>query len=227
MSSFEEKLAAAKKAEPRSEIVTVSLDPDLAEQRAELQEQIDAAKKAPKDDRLGLKSRIDALKEQLTELQAQELEYLVDLKVTRAPGHEWAAVSAAYPPRADVRVDMHYGFNLHDLTVQEGYRWVTRREGDDWVPFKYAPAGPGKKGSNEFADLCRVLAGGDLSGVVDAMFLLNLWEPQQRRERLGKLRADRQATQSASPSPSESPHDDSADGNPEPSPTTSTTTPAA
>lgn len=189
MSSFEEKLAAAKKAEPKHEVVTVSLDADLAEQREALQAEIDKAKKAPKDDRLGLKSKVDELTQKLADLADAEVEHLVDLKVTRAPGDEWSSVAAAYPPRPDVRVDRHFGVNLHDLVKHEGFRWVTRREGETWVPFKFTPAEPGKKHVNEFADLCQVLAGNDLDQVVDAMFRLNLWEPERRRERLGKLRA--------------------------------------
>lgn len=192
MSSFEEKLAARKKAERPSQVVSVSLDADLAEERAALQAQLDAVRSGPKDDRLGLKAKSDEIRERIDALQDAELDSLVELRVTRAPGVEWASLTASYPARLDSLVDRRYGFNLHALTVAEGWRWVERREGDAWVAFKKTD----KPRVDQWGDFCQVISGGDLATIVDAVFELNVWEPQQRRERLGKLLQDRLPKQS-------------------------------
>lgn len=104
----------------------------------------------------------------------------VDVHVVRAPGLEWAALTAQFPARPDALVDLRFGFNIHDLVATEGHRWVTRKDGDELVPF-----------GDDWAAFAEKVPGDDFGTIVDAVFMLNVWEPQQRRDRLGKQRQAR------------------------------------
>jgi hypothetical protein len=189
VASFKEKLSAAKGVERPSVTVSVCLDPEVAARRSELQAKIDAEKAKPQDDRVGKKSPVVALQEELDGLNAAEVDALVEIRVERAAGMEWGLVVGRYPARPDSPFDLRFGFNINELVASEGRRWAKYREGDDWLPFDYKAKSRDTVEVNEWRDLCAAVSGADFEKLTDAVFELNVWEPFQRRERLGKALA--------------------------------------
>jgi len=188
VATFSELLAAAKSADRPYRDVQVTLDQTLSAKRDDLVRQIAVARRPAKDARLTKKVDASALEAELAELEATERDSLVTLRVTQAPGSEFSELTAVHPFRTDAILDRAYGFNLHGLVAAEGHRWVTYADGEKWRKFQVTKADPTKdtRAVNEWTDLCKVLSPDDYRQVVDAVFELNVWEPQQRRERLGK-----------------------------------------
>lgn len=201
MATFSEKLAAAKTAERPFKDVQVTLDQTLSAKRDDLIQEIRTARLPAADARLTKKADTSALEKELADLEASEQDSMVTLRVVQAPGQEFSGLTAKYPFRADAPLDRAYGFNIHGLVAAEGHRWTTYREGDKYRPFKVVEATIDRPGVNEWADLCKVLPHDDYRQIVDAAFELNIWEPQQRRERLGKAASS--TSESSSPPASE------------------------
>lgn len=193
VATFKEKLERAKAAPRPFQVVTVSLDADLASRRTELLEKIKAAEKPAKDPRLSKKSPVDDLRRELAELDLADADSRQEIRIERAPGAEWAALAPRYEARLDSGFDRGVGYNLHGLVEIEGRRWATYREGDEWLPFEYRAAVKGNgrvtPEFNEWREMCASLSGDDMQLLIDAFFELNVWEPQLRRERLGKVPA--------------------------------------
>lgn len=189
MASFKEKLSAAKAADRPFRIVQVCLDPELAARRADLQARIEAERAKVPDQRVGKKNPVEELRKELDELNAAEVDSLVEIRVERAAGMEWGLIVGRYPARPDAPFDLRFGFNVNDLVASEGRRWAKYREGDSWLDFAYKAKTVESAEVNEWRDLCGALAGADFEKISDAVFDLNVWEPFQRRERLGKASA--------------------------------------
>jgi len=103
---------------------------------------------------------------------------LVTLQFSRADGKRWAAVCARNPMRIDTPIDRSYGYNFHaaaiEISAETGVRLVD--------------GGPEKLTAEQwraiFAD--NVLSGHDFERIVDAVWALNEWAPQQKVAALKK-----------------------------------------
>lgn len=188
MSSFDERLAAAK-AKPRPHAdVTVCLDQDAADERDRLVEALgEATAKDEADKRLAGPSDVNArpIQEALDALQATMRDSLVTLRFVQLHGYDWAELTTKHPARRGVELDMAYGYNL-DAVVRAaakfedpkrpGKRYALRLEGDDWVALT----------DKQIDDLWETLTGSEVSNIRDAVWGLNDFLPNQRIEALVK-----------------------------------------
>lgn len=168
MSSFAEKLAAAKESRPTRDVQVV-LDADLAAERAKLVAQIEAANEN-RDDRLSAKSPADELTETLEALNETASEALVTFRFTRLPGRVWSELTSKHPVRVDVPIDRRYGYNFDSVCELAAMASGVRIDGDDDVPLS----------ADEWTDLFDALSGNEVGLIRDAVWSLNEWEPQQR-----------------------------------------------
>lgn len=206
MAKFSDRLAAAKAKEPPFQDVRVVLDDLLAEERKGLQDRIAEARKPTNDPRLGKKSPLEALQTELAELEIREADAMETVRVYRAAGTEWAALTARFPVRDDAVIDLRFGFNIHGLMEAEGHRWCRILEDGEPVKFdivteRDAISQKTRVVRSEWADFTTTISPDDYSQIIDAAFNLNVWEPQMRRDRLGKAGSSTNA--SSSPSASE------------------------
>lgn len=175
MSTFSERLAAAKAAEKPAREVVITLDSGLSEQRAELQEKI-ARAEAEKDDRLGLKSLADDLREQLEELNLAAADSLITLRFTRVSGADWAELTARCPVRLDAAIDRQYGYNMHAVCKLAAPLSGVLVDGDEVSTLS----------ADEWADLFNTISGFEFMRIVDAIYELNEYEPAVRVNELKK-----------------------------------------
>lgn len=179
MSTFEERLAAAKAAPRKYKDVPVCIDEELAQEREKLLEALKEAQKQDKnDERLGapndafsapIRERLDALAE-----AAQNA--LVILRFRRMDGDKWAEITSKHPARVEVPIDMHYGYNYDAACGAAAVYSGVRLEGDEEIPM--TPV--------QWADLFTVIAGSDATQVRDAIWALNEFEPGKRLDALVK-----------------------------------------
>ncbi|WP_298742285.1 hypothetical protein [uncultured Microbacterium sp.] len=182
MSSFGEKLAAAREARP-SKDVQVVLDGEIASQRDALIEQIESIQE---DDRLGVESEADNLRTQLDELAEAARESMITLRFTRLPGRDWAALTSKHPVRPDVPIDRHYGYNYDAVCEAAAAVSGVRVEDGAEIALVVRDATADSPAVNEWADLFDVLSGTEVADIRDAVWALNEWEPQQRLNLLVK-----------------------------------------
>jgi hypothetical protein len=168
MSTFTEKLAAAKESRPTKDVHVV-LDAELAAEREKIVAEIEAAKKNT-DDRLAAKSPVDVLTEKLEALNDAAEESLVTFRFTRLPGREWSALTSKNPVRIDVPIDRRYGYNFDAVCEAAAVASGVRVDGDDQIPLTL----------DEWTDLFDALSGNEFGLIRDAVWSLNEWEPQQR-----------------------------------------------
>lgn len=172
MSTYQERLAAAKANRPKKE-VTVCLDGDVAEQREELLAKIEQAKaEAAQDARLSGpdNSVVTELTERLEALTMAAQDALVVLRFTRLPGAQWAALTSHHPVRADVPIDRHYGYDYDAVCTAAAVASGARI--DDGQPVEMAKA--------EWVELFDVLSGNEVGLIRDAVWELNEFDPAQR-----------------------------------------------
>lgn len=175
MSNFSDLLAAAKDAAKPVREVVVSLDAGLSAQREVLQEKIVRAE-AEKDDRLGLKSVVDELKEQLETLNGEATDSLVTLRFERVSGADWAELTARCPVRIDAAIDRQYGYNMHAACKLAAPISGVIVDGDQTQTLTV----------EEWSDLFNTISGFEFSRIVDAIYELNEYEPAKRVNELKK-----------------------------------------
>jgi hypothetical protein len=176
MSDFSEKLAKARANVPTKD-VTVVLDGDTNE-RDRLEAELEAA---DDDTRLASKSPADEIRERLAELEATGS--VETLRFTRLPGKDWSVLTSLHPVRPDVMIDRHYGYNFDAVCEaaarfrdKSGRAYGARLE--DGIPVELT--------NHEWSELFDVLSGSDIGKIRDAIWALNEYEPEQRRQALVK-----------------------------------------
>ncbi len=115
----------------------------------------------------------------------------VELVFERIDGKLWAQQCAKYPPRLDVPIDRNYGYNFHQVVISvtpESGRLVTD---DGLVPLDE------DHWRGIFAD--GVLSGHDFQRIVDAVWSVNEWGPQEKVRALSKASARASKQNSGSP----------------------------
>lgn len=192
MKSFDDVLAAAKAAPRPFQDVTVSLDDDVANRRAELHDQLAAARANP-DARLASKSAPELIQEQLDELMDLTADQLVTLRFTRLPGNVWADIAARCPARLDAPVDRHFGYNMQAAALIAAPLCGVRMVGDTEVPLRVEAATEEHPAINQWNDLFATIAGTEATQIESAIFDLNVYGPQQRVSELVKTLATRPA----------------------------------
>lgn len=191
MKDFNARLAKAK-AKPRPHRdVPVCLDDELAEHRAAILKEIEAAKQIDaSDQRLAgpNDAAVAPLRERLAAIEADAAESLLTLRFRRLPGNEWAALTLHHPPRPEVAVDRQWGYNIDSLCgaaaahhsddgTAYGFRVETDDDGNETeIPMDVAT----------WADLFSVLSGSDVEDVRDAIWAINEHEPANRLDGLVK-----------------------------------------
>lgn len=182
MTSFNERLAAAK-ARPRPHRdVKVYLDADLGRQQYELNRQLEAAKKADEaDQRLGSPNvRTDEVLARIADIADAARDAIVMLRFRRMDGHAWADLTSKHPARTDVPIDMRYGYNYDAVSgaaaVTSG-RLIELENGEE-IEVELEPTA--------WLDLFTELAGADVERIRDAIWTLNEYEPAQHLDALVK-----------------------------------------
>jgi hypothetical protein len=201
MSDFTTRLAAAKAAAPRHDDVEVLIDGDLASLREELTVKVAAARATSADDpRLTAPPPEDAaaLEAQLNELLDASEDAIVRLRFTRMPGKDWSEIISRCPPRPDAPMDRHYGYNITAATVLAAPLCGARVVGygtdsEHTVPLAVRPAQQDEPAVDEWADLFSVIAGSEMTLIVDAVYALNEYDPTRRAAQLKKVLATRPA----------------------------------
>lgn len=181
---FDELLTEAENAPVPSRIVRVCVNPTIAQTRAQLLEDLDAARKAEAaaakaDARLSQPvdtSRSQAALEAFEEHESQVQKALVTLKFGRLPGAEWALLTTAYPMRMDVALDRHYGYNYDAVSEKAAQKSGVRVDGDAETPLT----------AEQWERLFKVLSGHDVQQIRDTVWTLNEYEPAQHLEALVK-----------------------------------------
>lgn len=190
MTTFGERLAAAREARPTRD-VQVILDGEIAAEKERLEEELGNADTG--DDRLGVASPSQKIQGRLDELTAESADSIVVIRLTRLPGRDWSNLTSKCPPRHDVPIDTHYGYN-YDAVCEasaryrdpKGVAYGHRLEGGEPVEIT----------DEEWDDLFSVLAGNDIGKIRDAVWTLNEYEPAQRLAAL--VKASGAATRSVS-----------------------------
>lgn len=116
---------------------------------------------------------------------------LVEFVFERVDGKLWAGQCAKFPPRPDVPIDRNYGYDFHLVVISvspESGRLVTE---DGLVELT------AEQWRDIFAD--GVLSGHDFQRIVDAIWQVNEWGPQQRIRDLSKASARASKRNSDSP----------------------------
>lgn len=179
MSTFAEKLAAAKESRPTVD-VSILLIAELVAEKERL-EAIIADDDG--DARLGLKSAADEAREALAALEASAGEGMIVLRFTQLPGHRWAEITGNNLPRVGNLVDESHGYNYDAVTDEAaafvdtvGKAYGVRLEGDDEVPLSV----------EEWAELRDAVSGHEVSSIRNAIWGLNVYLPKRKLEALGK-----------------------------------------
>lgn len=179
MSSFAEKLAAAKESRPTVD-VSILLIAELVAEKQRL-EAIIAADDG--DARLAAKSPADEAREALTELEASAGEGMIVLRFTQLPGHRWVEITGKHLPRTDNLIDRNHGYDYDAVTDEaaafvdaEGKAYGVRLEGDDEVAMS----------ADEWAELRDAVSGHEVTSIRNAIWGLNVFLPKHKLEALGK-----------------------------------------
>lgn len=190
MKTFEEKIEAARSRRSFQD-VPVLLDEDLALERERLTE---ALKTADRDSRLGSPSEADEIRAQLAVIDEEAADAVDVLRFTRLPGRAWAELTAKFPARGDVAVDVHYGYNFAQVCEAAAkYRnprtheaYAHRMNGDTPVELV----------DDQWDVIFDSLTGGEVAKVYDAIWEQNEYKAAERIQEL--VKASGAATRSAS-----------------------------
>lgn len=104
---------------------------------------------------------------------------LVTFKFTASPPELWTEATASSPLRAAVPLDRNYGYNLHGACVLIAPYAGVRLEGDAEIPLT----------ENQWTMVFERLSGHDFARIVDAIWTLNEYGPQQLVSSLKKASA--------------------------------------
>ena len=189
--SFNKKLAAAKKVPRPYKDVTVALRADVAEKRdglakrrQELEDRFAKAQAAAIEDQRLTSSGPEEdftdeflkLAEDEQALDREEADALVTLRFEELPGDEWAELTVKHPARPGVLADMPYGYNIHAAAMEAAQ--VNGRVVEDGKFLQIS--------AQQWDDLWEQLPGRSFGAVCDVIYFLNEYEPEQRVNRLGK-----------------------------------------
>lgn len=163
MTSFKDKVAAAKKVDRKFVVTTVALEDGIAEKRDALMAEI---VEAANDPRLASDPGAKA-KKQLAELEAREVDSLVEVKQYRSDPQVWANLSALNAGNVSAVCKATV---MVDARIIDGETELTQTP-DEW---------------EEFFGL---LSPADYQALVAAAYVLNDRDPAQRVERLKKALA--------------------------------------
>lgn len=180
MSSFSERLSAAKEAERPTREVMVCLDTAISEKRAVLQAELEAARN-PVDARLSMAPDEEVIQSKLDELNELTGDALVTLRFTRLSGAEWSEIAARCPVRLDVPIDRQYGYNIHAACRVAAPLSGVVVDGESVE----------KISDEEWSDLFSTISGHEFGLIVDAIYALNEWEPASHVAQLKKELATR------------------------------------
>lgn len=179
MSSFAEKVAAAKESRPTVD-VSILLVAELIAEKERLEAIIEAD---DGDARLGLKSAADEAREALVELEASAGEGMIVLRFTQLPGHRWAEITGKHLPRVGNLIDENHGYNYDAVTDEAaafvdtvGKAYGVRLEDDAEIPLS----------EDEWAELRDAVSGHEVSSIRNAIWGLNVFLPKRKLEALGK-----------------------------------------
>lgn len=175
MSSFSERLSAAKEADRPTREVVVCLDSVVSEQRAKLKAELEEARN-PSDARLSMAPDEELIQSKLDELMELTEEALVTLRFTRLSGAEWSEIAARCPVRLDVAIDRQYGYNIHAACRIAAPLSGVVVDGDSVE----------KITEEEWNDLFSTISGHEFGLIVDAIYALNEWEPASHVAQLKK-----------------------------------------
>ena len=103
---------------------------------------------------------------------------LVEVIFYRAEGTAWAECTSRHPVRADVLIDMRYGYNFHGVCFEIAPKTGRLLDGDDEVELS-----PEKWGK-----ILDAVSGNEVSAVANAIWALNEWDPAQLVKSLKKAR---------------------------------------
>lgn len=180
--TFEERLAARKAAETPHRDVAIALDDDLAQKRADIEQQLQIVR-ASADQRLAKTNEEEiALQRQLDELVEASADSLVTFRFRRLSGLEWGEITARCPVRLGVDIDMRYGYNMHAATIMAAPKCGVRIDGDAEVPVT----------DEQWRDLFEMISGYEMTQILDAIYELNEYGPAARIAALKKVLAIRQ-----------------------------------
>ena len=186
MSTFAEKVAAAKAAPRPHKDVTVSLDTGGSEERERLIAERDElvlqrATVQKKDQRLSQKvvtpeidARVGEIDNELAAIEARQREALITLRFYKVPGDEWAELTANHPRRRNAIVDAKYGYDMHAVCRASAIKYGRTMDGETEEV----------RTEIEWAELWPLLGGAEHAQVCDTIYYLNEWEPADRVERL-------------------------------------------
>ncbi|MGZ0069264.1 hypothetical protein [Microbacterium arborescens] len=186
MTTFSQRLAAAKAAPRPHRDVHVLLDTGLAERRDALLEQLaDAEERDASNMRLAAKNDEHSapIRAELDEIAQAAASAVETIRITRIPGDQWAEIVSRHPARIDVPLDTHYGYNYDAVcNAAAVYRdeddtaYVHRFEGDELIPLE----------RGEWFDLISVVSGNEATELRDAVWSLNEYEPSKAIDLLVK-----------------------------------------
>lgn len=190
MSTFSEKLAAAKAAPRPVSDLQILLAGDIVAERDRLQVIIDTP---VTDARLAAASPQEQAKIDLEKLYERAGDALITLRFIQLPGTAWAAITSKCPPRPGVPVDEQYGYNFDTATMaaarfidEDGRHYGVRIEDDVEVPFTVERTKDNPNGVDEWSDLIETLTGHDLRKLRNTVWGLNEYLPQIQLEAMGK-----------------------------------------
>ena len=176
MTTFAERLAAAKAAPKPTRDVDIILDAGLGQRIDDLAaELIDTRAEEAADGRLAKTyERTAAVQAKLDAAKAEARESLVTLRFTQLPAAQWADIKSQSPVRLDSDIDQHYGFNADKAGVLASPLAGVRleRDGDDVTEVPLS--------DDEWRDLFAAITGHELSLIGDAHFELNEYGPARR-----------------------------------------------
>lgn len=181
MSALSGKLAAAREARPTRD-VRVVLDGELAREIDRLNDELETAKAlaGEEDGRLGVKTRAQEIEARMESVRAAAQDSVVTLRFTRLPGRDWAVLTSRFPPRGDVPIDKHYGYDYDAVCEAAAAASGVMVVDGEAVPLTV------DADTNEWAELFEVLTGRDVQEIRDAQWNLNEYEPQERLNLLVK-----------------------------------------
>lgn len=190
MTTFGERLAAAREARPTRD-VSVILDGAISAEKDRLEEELENVDTG--DMRLGTISPAEKIQQRLSELTEESADSIVTIRLTRLPGRDWSTLTSKCPPRPDVPLDTHYGYN-YDAVCEASARY--RDPKGAAYGHRLEDGEPVDITDEEWDDLFSVLAGNDIGKIRDAVWTLNEYEPAQRLAAL--VKASGAATRSVS-----------------------------
>lgn len=183
---FDDLLAQAEALPPATKTVHVCLNPQIAEQRAVLLQDLEIAQR---EDRLAqtqeqrlatvpeaVTERTDAAEAALAAFDEKVRESLVELRFTPLDGQIWAVLTAMYPMRVDVPIDRQYGYNVDLVTESAARRTGVRVDDDGEHPIS----------SDQWDRMYRLMVGRDVNAIREAIFELNEYDAEKHIEALVK-----------------------------------------